>query len=232
MDEHKHLNSNWEEYDHDFINFLKLDKSQAAYICEQTKKQSNCDDWFKYTQGRITASTFHEAILKVSETYEIKNPGKVKTILSKICGQKNNFKSKATEWGKTNEPVACQEYIKLNGKGHKKFSVVETGIFVSCENPIFGASPDGSVSCECHESGLLEIKCQWTHRDKSVIYYAKLEESCLEVIDNVIALKNHTVITIRCKCSWRLLGIPGVIVFYVRQKTPVSRKFILIKHFG
>ena len=56
----------------------------------------------------------------VSEKNEIKNPRKVKTILSKICGQKNNFKSKATELGKTNEPVARREYIKLNAKDHKK----------------------------------------------------------------------------------------------------------------
>ena len=68
VDEYKHLNSNWEEYDHDFISFLKLEKSQAAYICEQTKKQSDCDEWYKYRQGRITASIFHEVVLKVSET--------------------------------------------------------------------------------------------------------------------------------------------------------------------
>ena len=113
----------------------------------------------------------------------------MKTILSKICGQKNNFTSKATEWGKTNEPVSRQEYIKLNAKHHKKLSVVETWLFVSFENPIFGASRDRIVSCGCHESGLLEIKCPWTHRDKSVIDYAKLEEGCLEVIDNVTVLK-------------------------------------------
>ena len=73
----------------------------------------------------------------------------MKTILSKIYGQKNNFKSKATEWGKTNEPFARHEYIKLNAKDRKKYNVVETGLFISCENPIFGASPDGIVSCEC-----------------------------------------------------------------------------------
>ena len=167
VDEYKHFNSNWEEYDHDFISFLKLDKSQAAYICEQTKKPSNCNDRYKYRQGRIPAPIFYEVVLTVSETYEIKNPGKVKTILSKICGQKNNFKSKAMKRGKTNEPVVHQEYIKLNAKHHKKLIVVETGLFVSCENPIFGASPDGIISCGCHESGLLEIKCPWTHRQIS-----------------------------------------------------------------
>ena len=116
----------------------------------------------------------------------------MKTILSKICGQKNNFKSKDTEWEKTNESVARQEYIKLNAKHHKKLSVVETGLFVSCKNPIFRTSRNGILSCGCHESGFLEIKCPWTQRDKSVIDYAKLEESCLEVIDNVIVLKKIT----------------------------------------
>ena len=56
VDEYKHLNSNWEEYDHDFISFLKLDKSQAAYICEQIKNQRNCDDWYKYRQENYSIS--------------------------------------------------------------------------------------------------------------------------------------------------------------------------------
>ena len=77
VDEYKILNCNSEECGHDFVSFLKLDKSQAAHICEQTKKQSNCDGWYKYRQGRITASIFHEVFSKVSETYEIKNLGKV-----------------------------------------------------------------------------------------------------------------------------------------------------------
>ena len=38
VDMYKHLNSNWEEYDHDFISFLQLDKSQAAYILRTNQK--------------------------------------------------------------------------------------------------------------------------------------------------------------------------------------------------
>ena len=70
----------------------------------------------------------------------------MKTILSKICGQKNNFNSKATEWGKTNKPVSRQEYIKLNARHHKKLSIAETWLFVSYENPIFGASLIGLLA--------------------------------------------------------------------------------------
>ena len=110
---------------------------------------------------------------KFQKIYETKNQGKVKTISSNICRQKNNFKSKATEWGKTNESVSFQEYIKHNAKDYKKRSAVETGVFFSCENPVFGASPDGIISCEYHESGFLKFKCSWNHRKKS-----KFEESC------------------------------------------------------
>ena len=119
-DEYKLLNSNWEEYDHDFVSFIKLDKSQAANTSKQTKKQSNCDDWCNYRQGRITASIFHEIVSKVSETYKIKNPEKVKTILSKICGQKNNFKSKATEWGKQMSQSLAENISNLTRKTTKK----------------------------------------------------------------------------------------------------------------
>ena len=62
----------------------------------------------------------------------------METILPKICGPKNNIKSKATEWGDVS--VARQKYIRL--KDHKKLSVIETRLFVICENPHFGASSD------------------------------------------------------------------------------------------
>ena len=83
-----------------------------------------------------------------------------------------------------NETIACEENIKHSTKDHKKLSAVETGSFDSCKNPIFGTSPDGIISCECHESALLKSKSPWTDRDKS-----KFEKSCLGVIDNIIALK-------------------------------------------
>ena len=156
----------------------------------------------------------------------------MKTILSKICGQKNNFKSKATtEWGKTNEPVARQEYIKLNTKDDKKLSVVEIRLFVSCENPIFGVSPDGFVSCECHESGLLEIKCPWTHRDKSVIDYAKLEASYLEVVDNKIALKKSHSYYYQVQMQLAVTGYSWCDFFLCTTKDSFQQKIYFDKSF-
>ena len=85
--------------------------------------------------------------------------------------------------------LIAKNISNLMPKTTKKLSVLETGLFAGCENPIFGASPDGIVSCECHESGLLEIKFPWTHRDKSVIDYAKLDWSYLLVVGNEISLQ-------------------------------------------
>ena len=96
-----------------------MEKSQAAYICEQPKSKVTATTGIS-TDRRGLQHQFSIRLFQVSKTYEIKNSGKMKTILSKICGQKNNFKSKATtEWGKANEPVARQEYIKLKAKDHK-----------------------------------------------------------------------------------------------------------------
>ena len=65
-----------------------------------------------------------------------------------------------------------------------------------------------------------------------MIDYVKLEECCLEleVIDNSIK-KNNTVITIRCKCSWQLLGIPGVIFFLCTTKDSFQQKIYFDKTF-
>ena len=109
---------------------------------------------------------------------------------------------------------------------------METGLFVSCENPIFGASPDGIVSCECHESGLWEIKCPWTHRNKSVINYAKLEESFLDVVDNKIALKKSHSYYYQVQMQLAVTAYSGCEFFYAQKKTPFNRKCILINHFG
>ena len=116
-------------------------------------------------------------------------------------------------------------------KTTKKLSVLETGLFVSCENPIFGASPDGIVSCDCHESGLLEIKCPWTHRDKSVIDYTKLEASCLEVVDNKIALKKSHSYYYQVQMQLAVTGYSWCDFFLCTTKDSFQQKIYFDKSF-
>ena len=119
----------------------------------------------------------------------------------------------------------------LMPKTTKKLSVVETGLFASCENPIFGASPDGIVSCDCHESGLLEIKCPWTHRDKSVIDYTKLEGSYLEVVDNKIALKKSHSYYYQVQMQLAVTGYSWCDFFLCTTKDSFQQKIYFDKSF-
>ena len=108
---------------------------------------------------------------------------------------------------------------------------MERELFVSSENPVFGASPDGIVSCECHESGLWEIKCPWTHRNKSVINYAKLEENFLEVVGNKIALKNPHSYYCQVQMPLAVTAYSGCEFFLCTKKESFQQKMYFDKSF-
>ena len=103
----------------------------------------------------------------------VKNSDKSKTFVSKVCGYYPKFSSKATEWDISNEAVARRNYTKKIISPHRNLTVTKPGLFIDIENPFIGASPDGLVSCSCHESGLLEIKCPWSSRNLTITEFAK-----------------------------------------------------------
>ena len=45
------------------------------------------------------------------------------------------------------------------------------GTVISEEYPFLSASPDLQVSCECCGTGLVEIKCPYSIRDKSPFFF-------------------------------------------------------------
>lgn len=42
---------------------------------------------------------------------------------------------------------------------HEGFSCMDSGLWLNSKWPYMGASPDGVVSCDCHGTGVCEIKC-------------------------------------------------------------------------
>ena len=155
----------------------------------------------KYRNDRVTASNFFFVAKKVDSNLKLINPEKSKTLLSKVCGYYPNVKSKATQWGLGNEPVARKLYIKDNRKKHKHLQVSECGLFIDIEFPYIAASPDALVSCTCHGKGLLEIKCPWTHRGSTIIEYAADKDSCLEILNNQPRLKRNHMYWYQVQCQ-------------------------------
>ena len=71
---------------------------------------------------------------------------------------------------------------------HDNFCIEETGLFIQDNFPVFGASPDGIVTCDFCGSGVLEIKCPYCLRSSSLAGYTGTK-SCLEETVNGLQLK-------------------------------------------
>ena len=162
-----------------FCHEIQLNQDQVELIEEQTRNQSENELWFDFRAYRITASKFKDAVDKVTDNMVIKNPDKCKTFISKVCHYNSTFTSKPTEWGITNEP-----------------------------NPVIGVSPDGLVSCSCHDPGILEIKCPWSSRDQTIDHLVDGGNSFLEKVDGKISLsrKHQYYYQVQCQmlCTKRL----------------------------
>ena len=69
------------------------------------------------------------------------------------------FTSKATKWGKNNEPIPGKTYLEQKKKSHAESTVSESGFVMSQIFLFIGESPDGIIKCRCHFPGLLNMKC-------------------------------------------------------------------------
>ena len=134
----------------DYVTLLNLNKA---------KDQSMSNISFEQRKVRITASILKSAAIKVDGKNKLINRDKSRKILRKVCGYYSRCKSKATDWGISNEPGARNTYVKTMKKKYQNFKVEQTGFYVHVEHPYIGASADGLVECDCHGPGLLEIKC-------------------------------------------------------------------------
>jgi len=62
--------------------------------------------------------------------------------------------------GSTHEQSAIESYTINASKSHEGLKVTTAGLFIDCESPFVGASPDGIIVCTCCGKGVLEVK--WT----------------------------------------------------------------------
>jgi hypothetical protein len=115
-----------------------------------TEDQSDCAFWHEQRALRITAST-----LKICAN----NPAKVAAGLWKPKMDLGYVK--AIKWGREHEEDARKEYEKKTG-----LAVQCCGLFVSRQNAVFAASPDGLI---LSQKGLLEIKCPFSLRDDDLL---------------------------------------------------------------
>ena len=169
-----------------FFASLNISFTQTKEVEERTREQSGSKVWFQQRAGRITASR-----LKATVSTDITQPSI--SLIREICYPEiNQFRSAGTAWGCDHENVAMQIYRRNAGQQHTDLVVSVSGLVIHTSYPHMGASPDGIVQCTCCGKGVIEIKCPYSCRDKSLLEYTG-EKSCfLEVIDGVYSIKrNH-----------------------------------------
>ena len=135
--------------------------------------------WRKERCGRITASNFGR-ILKCKYSCE--------SILLDVMAYQPEISTEAVLWGKTKEKIALQKFIEKISPEHVNLSVRSTGLIIHREEPYLAATPDGIVSCDCHEDHVLEIKCPFSSKDKKI---SEIECSTSFLDENGILKDTH-----------------------------------------
>ena len=138
-----------------YNNNVKVSINQCLEIEKATRSQSSSKLWFKQRQLRLTASNFGNIIKRKKA-----DVSKLTNRLSTTCDSLHHLK--AIRFGKENENVAAQLYVKYqNSHGSSGTKVFNCGLFINPQFPWLGASPDRLVydPNATPSTGGLEVKC-------------------------------------------------------------------------
>lgn len=127
-------------------------------LTDITTYQAKSSAWQIHRGGRITASFGHQVFRTNSDSPSA-------TVMNTIMQYKETVGNKYTNYGIKMEPAARAFFRDNQASKHTNLRVIETGFHVKQEIPYLGASPDGIIYCDCHETRLLEIKCPYKYKE-------------------------------------------------------------------
>lgn len=106
-------------------------------------------------------------------------------IFMKNTFQKKEFSSSSTSYGKANEIIAKQMYIRNTGN-----HLHEVGLIVNPGFPFLGATPDGIMS-DKSTTAIIEMKCSYAVRDMCICEACELRNYFfLKKNDDLFSLKH------------------------------------------
>ncbi|XP_015492517.1 uncharacterized protein LOC107208549 [Parus major] len=182
--------------------FLLPVKSQdIPRVEKETRGQQNNPKWYEWRENRITASMAPK--IANSKFANNKTDEVPKSYLKEVVSSGSKVQTPAMSWGIRNEKVAVEAYKQKSQKGGKPVQVEDCGLFIHPEKKWLAASPDGIIkdAATGKDLGLLEVKCPYKHRNKTVREACKDKDFCLEVDGDSYALKkNHPYFTqVQCQ---------------------------------
>ena len=143
---------------------LKVTSDEVRNAEVATRGQSKNKLWHDFRVGRVTAS-----VMKQVCSTDPANPSQ--GLIMALCyPETKQFSTDATKWGENNEKRARGQFMDtLKHKNeHVNIDVMDCGLHICEDKPFIAASPDGIVECDCCGQSVVEIKCPYNHRDKSL----------------------------------------------------------------
>ena len=169
-------------------------QGMLEHLAKMTCNQAKSKQWFRFRDGRITASRFNQAVCT--------NPDQPSfSLLKGVCyPEMNKFITTATEWGCQHEKYGIPDY-KARMTSHEQLVISKSGFHISLDHPFLGASPDALVECKCCGKGVVEIKCPYNCCNKSLEDIAcEGNYFCLEKLsDGTLKLKRDHSYYYQCK---------------------------------
>ena len=162
---------------------VDISEREVAAVETATRMQSGSRVWFEQRAGRVTASRMYDICHTSAQSPS-------RSLIQAICYPDPLPKgAPSTRWGQEHEGPARERYTAMISANHMNFEVSDSGLVISKELPFIAASPDGIVQCDCCGSGLVEVKCPYTHRGTPLDSASQDKKFCLEMVGSKLQLK-------------------------------------------
>ncbi|KAJ7324699.1 hypothetical protein JRQ81_017719 [Phrynocephalus forsythii] len=201
-----------------------ISAEKVAEIERETRGQRTNPEWYKWRESRITASVAPKiANSKFANGQSSEVP---QSYLKAVVETGSAVQTPAISWGVRNEKKAVRAYEALkSSKGERSVKVDDCGLFVDKNKTWLAASPDGVVreAGTGKEIGLVEVKCPYKHRDKTVTEACKDKTFCLEKTGDSYALKKTHPYYTQVQCQMGVSGHKKAdLVVYTNKETAIA----------
>ncbi|XP_054840043.1 uncharacterized protein LOC129332807 [Eublepharis macularius] len=195
----------------------------VAEIESKTRGQRTNPEWYKWRENRITASVAPK--IANSKFVNGRSSEVPQSYLKAVVDSGSSVMTPAMSWGVRNEKKAVQAYEALKSTKTKSVTVDNCGIFIDKDKSWLAASPDGIVreAKTGKPLSVLEVKCPYKHRDKTVTDACKDKDFCLKKEGESYSLKkNHPYYT-QVQCQMGVTGLKKAdFVVHTNKETAIA----------
>ncbi|XP_074734752.1 uncharacterized protein LOC141947471 [Strix uralensis] len=179
-----------------------LESQDIPWVEKETRGQRSNPNWYKWRENRITASVAPK--IANSKFANNKTTEVPQSYLKAVVSSSPGVQTPAMAWGIRKEKVAVKAYEQMKSQAlGKPVWVDDCGLFIHRDKNWIAASPDGIIkeAATGRALGLLEVKCPYKHRNRTVREACKDKDFCLELDGDSYALKKDHAYFTQVQCQ-------------------------------